>query len=323
MKPPRETRTGLASFILLSLAFGIWLLTLFGYRPSIPRVHGYVLGAVLLAAAVVLQLIALGQQRRERALARTGTRVPGVVESLSRVTISADDDAEPLYTLHYRYETAASAAHRGSVLLPKSQAWQWREGDRGWVRYDAQHEDRSYWEPGAPPAHAQRDEKAPAPPSLVTLARRSAALRQGFPAIFILALVALIIVPPTLRATDASMKLVMAALGAFLLCWLAARLLAGAREVLTAQRIVQSGVATEAVVAAVREIPRRNLQQSLIVLVDWSIDFEYRDADRRRQTARGGATQREALGLRPGDRVLIKVDPHTPGVAVLLGKAEQ
>src|SRR6185295_9043756 len=135
MKQPRETRTGLASFILTSLAFGTWLLTLLGYRPSIPRTHGYVIGGVLLAAAVVLQLITFGQQRRERALARTGTRVQGVVEALSRVTINTDDSAEPLYALHYRYETPAGVAHRGSVMLPKSQAWQRREGDRGWVRY--------------------------------------------------------------------------------------------------------------------------------------------------------------------------------------------
>jgi len=72
----------------------------------------------------------------------------------------------------------------------------------------------------------------------------------------------------------------------------------------------------------VREIRRQNLQQSLIVLVDWWIDFEYRDAAGHRQAARGGATQGEALGLRPGDRVLIKVDPHAPDVAVLLGKAQ-
>ncbi|HUG56283.1 MAG TPA: DUF3592 domain-containing protein [Candidatus Limnocylindrales bacterium] len=113
------------------------------------------LGGVLVALGGVLFLAALRRLLLQRRLWRSGLRTEGQVIGVEETNVRFN--GRQMWRFRYRYVDQLGQGQTGkSGYLSFAQATAWQAGDRGEVRYDAEHPERSLWA-GTPAAPTQAE----------------------------------------------------------------------------------------------------------------------------------------------------------------------
>ena len=325
------TQTGWIGIALMitSLIFFVFV--------AIETVHGHAPDAsanfeiavfLLIAGGLLLWRARLAAERTVR-LASSGTSTAGVVTGMAKTWYQGwGDDGPPLYALRFSYQDQHGRAHRGKAFCPQTDAFQWRTGDRGLVRYDLQHPGRSVWigqglqdnsarEGSLQPASESR---APSPaaseiahPSLRRLVARSSNVRSAIlPVVLglLLGLLALVLRSNPNTSVAAEISLLVLSL-AYLLRG-AAGIAQGVRQVRAWSRLLRDGALAEAAVTAVGEQARFIGSSKPVMLTSWTIEYRYPDGSGPSRRGTSDATPSEAAALRPGDTIAIKYDRDAP-----------
>ena len=285
----------------------------------------------LLIAGGLLLWRARWSAERAVGLASSGTSTAGVVTGMAKTWYQGwGDDGPPLYALRFTYHDQQGRAHRGKAICAQTDAFQWRTGDRGLVRYDLEHPGRSVWighglqhnaarEAGLQPASERR---GPSPaageiaqPSLGRLVARSSCLRSAvLPVVLgiLLGLLALVLRSNPNTSVAAEISLLVLSL-AYLLSG-ATGIVQGVRQVSSWSRLLRDGALAEATVSAVGEQARffYRPMPNAIMMTSWTIEYRYPDGSGRSRHGTSDATRSEAVELRPGDTVAIKYDRDAP-----------
>ena len=333
----RESR-GVTSAGWVGIALMITSLIFFVFA-AIETVHGHAPVAstnleiavfLLIAGGLLLWRAHLSVERAVR-LASSGTSTVGVVTGMAKTWYQGwGEDGPPLYALRFSYQDQRGRAHCGKAICPQTDAFQWRAGDRGLVRYDLQHPGRSVWigqglqdnaarEARLQPASGRR---VPYPvlgeiaqPSLGRLAARSSDVRSAVLPVFLgilLGLLALVLRSNPNTSAFGEISLVVLSL-AYLLSG-AAGIARGGRQVRSWSRLLRDGALAEATVTAVGEQARffYRPMPNAIMMSSWTIEYRYPDGSGRSRRGTSDATPGEAVELRPGDTVAIKYDRDAP-----------
>lgn len=116
-----------------------------------------VLGGVLAALGGVLFFAALRRVLLQRRLWLSGLRSEGEVTGIEETNVKFND--RRLWQFRYRYVDRKGNSQTGrSGYLSFREATAWQAGDRGEVRYDAEHPERSLWA-GTAAARTQAEPK--------------------------------------------------------------------------------------------------------------------------------------------------------------------
>jgi len=284
----------------------------------------------LLIAGGLLLWRARWSAKRAVRLASAGTSTAGVVAGMAKTWFQGwGDDGPPLYALRFTYHDQHGRAHRGKALCAQTDAFQWRTGDRGLVRYDLEHPGRSVWigqglqhnaarEAGLQPASERR---APSPAAEIAqplpgrLVARSSYLRSAvLPVVLgiLLGLLALVLRSNPNASVAVEIPLLVLSL-AHLLSGVTG-IVQGVRQVRSWSRLLRDGALAEATVTAVGEQARFFFRPmpNAVMMTSWTIEYRYSDGSGRSRHGTSDVTRSEAVALRPGDTVAIKYDRDAP-----------
>ena len=304
---------------------------------AIETIHGragdasanFEIAVFLLIAGGLLLWRARWSAQRAVHLASSGTSTTGVVTGMAKTWYQGwGEDGPPRYALRFSYHDQHGRAHRGKAICAQTDAFQWRTGDRGLVRYDLQHPGRSVWigqglqdntarEAGLQPAAESR---APPPaggeiaqPSLGRLVARSSYVRSAvLPVVVGILLGSLALVLRSNPNTSVAAETFLLVLSLVFLLLGAAGITQGVRQVRSWSRLLRDGALAEAIVTAVREQARFLGSSKPIMRTFWTIEYRYPDGSGRSRDGTSSATRSEAVELRPGDTVAIKYDRDAP-----------
>jgi hypothetical protein len=312
---------------------------------AIEAVHGDALAATtnceialfLLTAGELLLWRARSLAERAVWLASSGTSTVGVVTGMAKTWYQGTGEGSPLYALRFSYNDQHGMAHRGKAICAQTNAFQWRAGDRGLVRYDPQYPGRSAWIGQGLPDNAAREapvqpastNRAPssvaseiAQPSLAHLAAKSADVRS---APFFVVLGILLgwfgVRPPGFLSNPPSVtaRILALLLSSAYLLRSARRITKGVREVRHGSRLLRDGELVEATVTAVRE-QARYYWVKRFMQASWTIEYRYTDCDGHSRAGWSDSTRSEAVELRPGDTIAVKYDRDAPADSVWIEK---
>jgi hypothetical protein len=96
-------------------------------------------GGLFFLAGVALALIAWRREMRKHALSSAAPAGRGRVLSVKKDWLSR------AYVLHYRFNDSGGRIHRGKKILSQQEAFTWREGEEGEIRYDSKDPKTSIW----------------------------------------------------------------------------------------------------------------------------------------------------------------------------------
>jgi len=124
-------------------------------------------GCLLFLAGAMLASVTWRREMRTHALARAA---PGI---LGRVASVKKDWLSQTYVLYYSFKDAVGRAYRGKKFLSQQEAFTWREGEEGEVRYDPKDPKISSWIGRAVAFDAEGD-SATAPATIIEVKKESA-----------------------------------------------------------------------------------------------------------------------------------------------------
>jgi uncharacterized membrane protein len=289
----------------------------------------YIAGGIGLAGLLLVAL-SIRHAAVSARVARAGASGCGRVAGIARLWPTRS------YALRYRFRDNSGAEFEGRIFLSQNDAFDWRAGDEGEVRFDSGDSSKSVWlgtsdfvrKPSTRPAAPSAANLRPTPrqpttaplPTRSTLRRRSRSMRHAF-IIFlffmfsVLALAAMTVGLVTGTSDDiggyaiyALIVLSLAGAGLY-------KLSSGLREVAEKMRVLRNGVATEASVMSVEEQLLRGRAFSLSI--GWIVSYSY--DDRTGQTHYGDSgflSEFEAGPWRTGDRGQVFFDPDKPSSSV-------
>ena len=299
------------------------------------------LGALVLAGAL-LTLPALKRAAVCARLSREGTDARGRVTGIERVWVTRS------YALRYRFRDRSGRELEGREFVEQVEAFEWREGDEGEVRFDAADSAQSVWlgrpfrglayelelatraaavEPAthaaAPSAsiHPAAPSAPVALPSRRVLVSRSQATRWA-PIFFCLflftALCLSIFTVQVMEGKAADFAYVIYALAvAGLLAASVYNFAAGRREVAEQLRVLRDGVPAHAVVTRVEEKIVRGRGGIINWSMGWIVSYDYTDRAGGNYSADSGLlSTSEAARWRVGDRCPVLIDPANPESSV-------
>ncbi len=263
-------------------------------------------------------------------VSRDGMEVRGRVTRIARLWPTTS------YALRYRFRDSSGAEVEGRRFLSQVDAFEWREGDEGEVRFDSGDSAKSAWlgtpnflrepvaRPAAPPAAsvsaAPRQPAAAPLPTQSTLIWRSRSIRYAF-IIFpffmftALALAVMTVGLVTGSSEDVGGYLFYALIVVSLLAAGLFKLRSGLREVAERQRVLRVGVAAK---AAVTTVEKKVLKGKLFdIPIGWIVRYSYTDGTGASYHGESGFLARhEATRWRSGDRCPVLFDPGNPESSV-------
>ena len=283
--------------------------------------------ALLIAGGSLLWRARLLAERAVR-LATSGTSTAGAVTSMAKTWYQGwGDDGPPRYALRFSYHDQHGHAHRGRAICVQMDAFQWRTGDRGLVRYDPEHPGRSVWIGQGLQDKLASERRAPSPgaeelaqPSLRRLVARSPHLRGAVLPVLLLGYVSVLALVSWNKPNGSVVaKILLIVFASTLLLRGVAGIAQGVRQVRHWSRLLRDGTLAEATVTAVREQARffGRPQPNAVMRTIWVIEYHYPDRAGRICQGWSGATPSEAVELRPGDAIAIK---YTQDASVWIGK---
>jgi hypothetical protein len=310
---------------------------------AIEAVHGHapeasanseITVALLIAGGSLLWRARLLAERAVR-LATSGMSTAGVVTGMAKTWYQGwGDDGTTRYALRFSYQDEHGRAHRGTAICAQTDAFRWRTGDRGLVRYDLEHPGRSVWigqglkdtaarearvpptvEPRALSAHSEEI----AQPSLGRLVARSDLSRTVLPGILLLYVGVLTLVFWNKPHGSVVAKILFLLFAARVALAVVRGIIRGVHQVRHWSKLLRDGTPAEATVTAARERARLfgRPMPNAVMTTSWTIEYRYLDGAGQSRNDSSAATGREAVELRPGDTIAIK---YTQDSSVWIGK---
>jgi protein-S-isoprenylcysteine O-methyltransferase Ste14 len=299
------------------------------------------IGIALVLAGLAWTTALWAAHRRVAALARRGMVTRGTITAIDK------DPFSPGYRLHYSFHDDRGRARSGVRLLEQQEAFTWREGQEGEVRYDAAashwplrvgdreaihyfEESESPEETALPeavstrPRAANRAEALPVftRPSTFALMRRSRPLGDACVAAPGSLLFGVVAVMMWLSRSPDEEWMVLAGVTLFaVLGWgyIAMMVWTGLREISEQRRLLEIGQPTGATVKLIRE--ETFTVKGFSWRLGWEITYRYDDAAGQEHYGRSGyLSKREGRRWRTRDKGVVIYDPARPDQNVWAGK---
>lgn len=291
----------------------------------------YALGALALTGALLI-LPALKRAVVCARLSREGTEGRGRVTGIEQVWPTRS------YALRYRFQDRSGRVVEGREFLSQVEAFAWREGDEGEVRFDAADLAQSVWlgrpyrgledaaraaalspasHPGAPAVPAA----LPSRRVLVSRSRSTRWARIIFCLFLFTALCLSLFTVQVMEGQAVDFAYVIYALAvAALLAASVYKFAAGRREVAEQLRVLRDGVSAQAVVTRVEEKLLRGKGGFITWSMGWIVSYDYADRAGVTHIANSGfLNAHEAARWRAGDRCPVFFDPHNAASSVWVG----
>ncbi len=294
-------------------------------------------GAALLLAGALLVLLSVRKAAVLSHLARVGAVALGRVTGVKRAWPAQS------YALRCRFRDSSGIEVEGRQFLSQTEAFAWREGNEGDVRFDAADSTKSVWlgrsDFGAgliapTPARSTASDRdvrpAPVPaalmPSQWKLFSRSRSIRSASLFFFYFLLTGLFLAVMALQALHVETQTTEDRIGFALYSLLVGALLvasvfklvSGLREVAERRRVLRDGIAAEATVILVEKKILRS--RGIAWSRGWIVSYRYRDrAGGLHDGESGFLSTSEAARWRVGDRCPIYYDTGRSGSSVWAG----
>lgn len=281
-----------------------------------------VAGAIALAGVAVIAL-AVADAAMAARVARSGMEARGRVTAITRARPTRG------YVLRYRFRDDVGVEFEGRRFLSQTDAFDWREGDEGPVRFEMGNASRNIWlgTPSFERKVAPAALRAPAPSALPTgseIFRRSRHLTYAvylLVAFMVSALLFGALMAGAFRSgkddTGAFVYTGVLVVGfLFIGLW---QLHRAWREAAEGARILREGIAADASVMSIDEERARG-RMGVSMSVGWTVSYSYPDRAGRVHYGKSGfIPTADATRWRTGDRCPVWYDPENPGRSVWAG----
>jgi hypothetical protein len=313
------------------LAGGCGLVLLQEGIPTEITAWNYAVGALALAGAPLI-LLAVRRAVVCARLSREGTEGRGRVTGIEQAWPTRS------YALRYRFQDRSGRVVEGREFLSQVEAFAWREGDEGEIRFAAADSAQSVWlgrpyrgledaARAATPSPVSHPETPAVPavlPSRRVLVSRSRSTRWGRINFCLFLFTALCLSLFTVQVMEGKAVdfayVIYALVVAVLLAASVFKFTAGRREVAEQLRVLRDGILVHALVTRVEEKLLRGRGGFITWSMGWIVSYDYTDRVGVTHIADSGfLNAHEAARWRAGDRCPVFFDPHNAASSVWVG----